>query len=336
MLSLMGRFLSVLTLLIAGGVSARASAQESTVAQVLYTDAQRLVLAGDTHKACLKFGESQRIDPRLNTLIALAACHEREGKTATAWGEFLEAKEQAAARGDATRAEFAETRAAALAMRTHRILFALPSPPPGVELSLAGKTFGAAAFGSSIPLDPGEYEVVVSAPGRPRWTTDLYVDSAPGEERVDVVLAASAPAMPMITTRPREPSTSSRDRLTHGGTSVRRLVGIVAGATGVAALIVGAGAGTVAIEKRSDLASACGPGGIARCSAANAGAVEQDRSAAVSAGTVADVGIIGGAVLVGLGAILYFLPPPARAATQVTILPRWGRGESGAVLEATW
>ncbi len=331
--------MSVLALIVASGASSRASAQESTVAQVLYTDAQHLVVAGNTHEACLKFGESQRIDPRLNTLIALAACHEREGKTASAWREFLEAREQAAARGDAARAEFAQTRAATLAQRTHRVLFALPSPPPEVELSLSGKTFGAAAFGSSIPLDPGDYDVAVTAPGYRRWTKALHVDAASGEERVLVVLEADAPAAPAMTTGLQEARPSARERVTTGGASSRRIAGIVAGATGVAALIVGAAAGAVAIEKRSDLATACGPGGINHCSAANEGAVEQDRTAAVSAATVADVGLLGGAALAGVGALLYFLPSRAHASAQVRLLPMWGRGERGvvgAVIEGTW
>ena len=66
------------------------------------------------------------------------------------------------------------------------------------------------------------------------------------------------------------------------------------------------------------------------------GAVEQDRRAVVSAGTVADLGIIGGAAFAGVGALLYFLPSPPRAGAQITIRPSWGRGEGGAVVEATW
>ena len=87
----------MLVLFLVSVAPTRTLAQGASLAEVLYTDGQRLVGAGEVHEACLKFGESQKIDPRLNTLIALAACHEKEGKTATAWGEFLEAAEQASA-----------------------------------------------------------------------------------------------------------------------------------------------------------------------------------------------------------------------------------------------
>ena len=69
-----------------------ASAQERdpAAAQALFDQGQALVNAGKPEEACPKLAESYRLDPGIGTQFHLAACHELEGRIASAWAEFLE------------------------------------------------------------------------------------------------------------------------------------------------------------------------------------------------------------------------------------------------------
>jgi hypothetical protein len=82
---------------------ARADATAAAAAEQLFLDGKKLLDAGKTHEACEKFAASQETDPGLGTLLHLASCHEKEGKTASAWAEFNEAQAQAQDHGEKDR-----------------------------------------------------------------------------------------------------------------------------------------------------------------------------------------------------------------------------------------
>ena len=67
---------------------ARAQAPTSTdkvAAEALFEEGRRLVAAGSFVDACPKFADSQRLDPSPGTLLNLASCYEKLGRSATAW-----------------------------------------------------------------------------------------------------------------------------------------------------------------------------------------------------------------------------------------------------------
>ena len=104
---------------------ARAQASENTtIAESLFRDAQTRLAAGDVPAACDLFARSQRVEAALGTLLNLAACHERDGKTATAWTEFQNAIGWAVRTGDHAREQYARAHATSLeataAPRRHR------------------------------------------------------------------------------------------------------------------------------------------------------------------------------------------------------------------------
>src|SRR5262245_5606120 len=83
-------------------------------ADELSAEAKKLLADGKTAEACKKFEESQRAEARGATLLDLADCHEKEGKTATAIGDYKAAAAAARKEKRYDREKTARRRIAAL------------------------------------------------------------------------------------------------------------------------------------------------------------------------------------------------------------------------------
>src|SRR6266851_3314192 len=70
---------------------AQPTAVDKSLATELFKEGRALVDQGHVSEGCRKLEESQRLDPGGGTLLNVALCHEKEGRTATAWAEFTEA-----------------------------------------------------------------------------------------------------------------------------------------------------------------------------------------------------------------------------------------------------
>src|SRR5688572_14074173 len=75
--------------------SSTASAQEANdkaAAEVLFEQGRSLLLEGKVDQACPKLAESLRLDRGIGTMLFLAECWQRLGKSASAWAQFREAE----------------------------------------------------------------------------------------------------------------------------------------------------------------------------------------------------------------------------------------------------
>jgi hypothetical protein len=167
--------------------SAEVAAERSAAAQVLFDEAMDLLDGGRVAEACPKLEESQRLDPGMGTQFRLAECYEKLGKSASAWALYLEVAEAARGAGQSEREVVARERAKALAPRLSRLTLVVPPELGGVaglEIRRDGVVLGRTAWGTAVPIDPGERTITVSAPGKRGWQTK--VNAGDGAEALEV------------------------------------------------------------------------------------------------------------------------------------------------------
>src|SRR5262249_29878004 len=141
-------------------------ADDATVlAEESFRQGKALMAANRIDEACPKFEESFKIKTTSGAMINLAACHEQQSKTASAWSEFKEAARLARRNNETERAAVADERAAALEPTLSRLQIDAANRVPGFQVQRDGIDVGVALLGFPIAADPGPHKVVASAPG---------------------------------------------------------------------------------------------------------------------------------------------------------------------------
>lgn len=272
-----------------------ANKHDAAAAQTLFNDARVLMKAGNYPEACPKLEESLRLDDGIGTKFNLADCHEHVGKLATAWAEFVDAAAESKRQNQTAREKVARQRADALESRLPRLELVVTDAASGTEIRRDGVVVGSAAWGTSIPVDPGAHTIVATAPGKDRWEgTVTAIESTTATltvpRLVDTQVAVAPPPPAASTTTTATVFTPVVDE--SRGRSQRTAGWIVAG-VGVAGLAVGGVFGLKSMGAKSDsrdhcVGNACDATGVA------------SRDDARSFGNVATIATIaGGALLVG-------------------------------------
>lgn len=228
--------------LVASPVHAQSSS--SARARVLFAEARKLMDSGRFDEACPKLEESLKLDQGIGTQFNLAHCWEKTGRTASAWGLFLDVASAAGAAGQAKREAAARQRADALKPKLMRLSIEVTHLAPGLEISLSGESIGRPAWGTPMPVDPGIHRIEATAPGRLPWSQEVTLD-APGQTVAVTIPELESEARadePAIVQAPAPESTTAlgSDEGTERGLSTGRIVtGAVLGAVGVGGLVVG-------------------------------------------------------------------------------------------------
>jgi hypothetical protein len=277
-------------------------------AETLFQEAKELLKAKRYAEACPKLEESLRLDRATGTLIALAICHEGEGKSATAWTEFAEAVVAAQKNGRTDRIEFARDRARALSLQLSRLEVRVPpdvASVPGLQIKRDGVVLGTAVWSSSVPVDPGLHTIEASAPGMRAWASTVQI-ATHGDQQIVTV-----PLMERLEARPIE---APRREVSPRSGAAQRTAGWVVGGAGVAALGVGTYFGLRAISHHNQATDRCSP---TFCT--DPEAVRLNDDAKVSA-NISTVGVGLGIAGVALGSILVLTAPARRPdATKATL-----------------
>lgn len=189
----------------------RVAAQSPAVlAETLFQEGKRLMDAKRYGEACPKLAESQRLDPGTGTLILLAACHEREGKLASAWGEYVEAEAQSTQAGRKDRVKVARdgvTRVAPLLSRVTVVVDAR-AKVPGLVVTLDGNELAEPTWGVATPVDPGAHKVEARAPERKPFLASFAITGTKEQKTIEIVPLEPAPVVAPVVAPPPPPAAS--------------------------------------------------------------------------------------------------------------------------------
>jgi serine/threonine-protein kinase len=331
------------------GVQGAAFAQDKAAADAAFRDGRALMEAGRYAEACSKFQLSNELDPAIGTVLNLADCHEKQGRTASAWAEFNEVAERGARQADQrARADEAKRRAKALEPRLVRLKLTQSQTPPDLHVFYEESDV-THLVGYEFPVDPGSHHISLKRGGAVVWETT--VDIA-GEGKIRTVAlpppseldrAITRPAQPTVTTRPAPVSPVSESPAGANlsatpppeGLGTRRYVAIAAGGVGVLSLATALGFGLAAHAKYSDSHTYCNNGNV--CTQAGLDLI----SAAKTRATAADVFGAVGLVAIAGGAVLWFTAPKrntqeAQPDVRVGVSPALGPDQFGVSLQGAF
>lgn len=308
--------------------NALADNRDKALAEALFREAKRLMDAKNYTEACPKLAESHRLDPASGTLLNLALCYRGEGKTASAWSTLQDVATMSRKDGRSDR----ENRARDLIRELEPTLSSLEVQVQGasdtlrVEVQIDGIPLPKAAWGVSVPTDPGKHTIKATAPGYSSWTTEVTLGDNADKKTVRVPnlvpvpqAASSTPnTSPSASSAAPQPSAmaSAVPTTTNpANTSSRRYVAYGTLGLGTIATGVGVFFGVRALTKQSEADALCDQ---SRC--ANKTAVDLSKEATSSA-NVANVSIAVGLIGLGVGTYLFLTSSPSGSASKESAEP---------------
>ncbi len=310
--------------LVVDRASAEPSATEKATAEALFDQAKELMKTGHEADACPKLAESQRLDPGVGTLLNLADCFERTGKTASAWATFREANALARVGGDARRELLARDRAARLEGQVPRLVVNVPDLP-GLTVTDGTNVLAKATWGAPLPVDPGPHTIVARAPGYRDATVSVTVANGerksadiPSLEKVEATPPPETP--PEVSKEPPKVVADLPPADAKGRVGTRTYVTYGVAGTG---LVVGTIFGLTSLSKTSDIKGGC-TGNVCPTSASG------DIGSANTLAWVSDIGLGVGVVAAAVGTYFLFSDlshsPAAPTTGRVTPTVSLGNG----------
>jgi hypothetical protein len=293
----MRSLLTLVALLLCVSNTGRVQAEEASArAEELFQRARRLMGENDFSSACPLLEEAYGLDHGGGTLLALALCHEGEGKLATALEELRQSLKVAVRTQRSDRVLLAESHVQELEAKVPRIKVTPPSPEPaGFFVFIDGQVVEHATFIAGVPVDPGPHVVVAQARGEKDWSRTL------------TIRAGSKPILVEVPPfRNPSPERARRDVFEPAPeASPPRTLGWVLGGVAVAGVATGSVFGLLAFDANDRSQAQC------RNDVCTQTGVEWNENARRNA-SVSNVGFVAGGL--ALAASLYFfLRSPGKA-----------------------
>ena len=280
--------------------SALAQPNDPAVARELFEEARVLMTKGDFAEAEKRLTAALEHSSGRGIKYQLAVCHEKLGHVARAWLLYVEVAEGSRVAGETDRERVARARAAELTPRVPHVRLAVSDADAVVRRD--DETL--ASWDAPLALDPGKHAFHVEAAGHKPWDGVVELHEGDNVEvrvpslELDVVKPPlPPPPLPLIVVK--RPFAEHVEPLR----STTRTFGLGVGVAGVLALGVGAGfvvASAVTYGSASSMCDAldhCSPQGAAI------------RGDALTYGDVATGLLIGGAVALAAGAVMWLVAP---------------------------
>lgn len=255
---------------------------ETGAAEALFRAGRDAAKQGDHAVACAKFAESERLEPAVGTELNLALCEEQLQHLLVAWRLFRLVIDKLP-EGD-TRLALARRHFSELDARVPRVTLKATGLPPGTQIRQGNTRLSYSSLGVAIPVDLGEVEFVVTAPGRL-------------DRSYRIVLAERARETLFIEPGHivRRKAVAPADATARGPVSLRTF-GVLGMGLGAALISVGGVAGLAVLNAKDTVERECDAGGA--CSAGGVAAAERGQTFSV----VSTVSFAAGVGCAGLGA----------------------------------
>ena len=291
---------TMVALALLGTVTTSVSAPSSeTAAEAAFSAGRALLKEGRYEEACKKFDASFILDPALGTLLNLADCLERSGRTASAWRRYREAAGMALLKGQREREAIAREKVADLEPNLCRLTVRASSA--GLAIRRDGVPVGAEELDLPVPVDPGKHVLEAASGGQTVARREVLIAGAALSQTCSVVVSFDDVSLPPPRREDATPPTSPGE-----GLSTRRVVAAVLAGSGLIGLGVGTAFGLSASSAKNEADRSCTDAG---CTAEGRGLLDDAGKRA----DIATVGFIVGAALIAAGAALWFTDAPKAA-----------------------
>lgn len=319
---------SALVLVLAAFSVNAQSAGSKAAAEAIFEQGKQLMQAGDFGQACTKFEASQKLDQGVGTLLYLADCYEKLGRTASAWATFKEAASVAGAQGQETRQKLAVQRARALEPGLAKLTIEVAPGNEsilGFEVRSDGVAVPPAQYATPFPIDPGTHHIEASAPGKRSHSENINVTRGVSHITLPLLTDLIPPGTPSATAGQASNATSNSS--SSGASSVlvasaampteptddsssdqgktQRTLSYIAGGLGVVGVGLGTYFGIAALHDNSSSKDNCRPDPNS-CTELG----YSQRQDALREGRISTVSFVAGGALLATAAILFFTARP--------------------------
>jgi hypothetical protein len=298
---------------------------DTTTAESLFQDGLNAMKKNDFVVACDAFDKSNKTDPSPGTQINLAICYEKQKKWASAWTWYRAAAGLAHLREQATREASATESAKRIEPNIHHVIISVKNAPSDMVVKRDGAEIAVTLGGRDAPvaIDPGEHTIEIKGTGRKPFTKTITVADNAQTDTIDITLEEAPADQALDTSGPGTRTTVIR---TESDGSTQRTVGIIVGGAGLLSGVASIGLFILANNEQSDRDKFRKDfdnenlGTPERTAAGKA--VNSHNDAAQNDQLIGLILAGGAAVMVGLGAVLFFTAPKPKEKTAHTkILP---------------